>query len=345
DPDRKEAAAIVEQLFEPAAAEQASQLHNALLSSLLPAQEVSAATEPRLHLPFLQIYLQAHYEAYGAACTEHSIREMGDLNAVLQQHLRDLNDRIMNRIGKPDTDLPQEYPVVKLLKSFVSPVTDRAFRVSADELAAQAWPFQHQTPDGQVLTDLLVAEGVLIERGGYYQLTHPSLAGPISEFSIREDLLKKDFETSFQIWHQTQEMMESKLEENGGWWAQFRHMMGLATPVSLLSRGQVFSMKPYIEYILGTGDESLADKRAFWTRSKKNERKWRRRRNVILVVFALLASAFAVLSYVTKEQIDQRLTVQKQNTRLQKAGKTTSQVYKGTGEAWKAYHNDRTSAF
>lgn len=345
DPNREEAGSIVNDLLDGAPGSGKDAVVQAILSQfyLDETSVFDADSLQHMHLPYLQVYLQAYHNKFGDKLTHGNITALGDIDTALEQYLRDLNDRILKTHGHSVQDRLQEYPVVKYLKTYVSSLTGLAEKVPAGDLSnleTEIWIGDAQQ-DLVKISDALESEGILVKRGEYYALAHPSLAVPISNFNIREDLLKKDFETSFQIWSQA----KSKRSEDSGRLSGLRRVISLGSNENLLSRGQVFSMRPYKNYILAGGTEGLAAKKEFWNKSKRNERKWRRILIGVLILLLLLAVGVAIgmrMAYLEKKKA---LETEEKNAQLKKAGGITSKVYEGTGEAWKNYRNDRTSAF
>jgi WD40 repeat protein len=308
---------------------------------------VDVENEQRIHLPYLQMCLKAYQDHYGSQMNVGNMFAFGKIDEVLEQYLRDLNDRILQKFGITKLNsLKQEYPVIKYLQSFVSKMTGKAQKIKKADtasFAADIWIIDpSEKLDMDKLNAYLQEEGVIEEYGGNLFLAHDSFAIPISNFNIREDLLRKDFETSFNVWKEQGENIVAHQEGKSN---LFHKINAFLFPANLLSKGQVASMTPYKAYIIPAKEVERKKMKEYWTRSLRNVKKWNRIGLGLLMAGLLLAIGFAISFYQAYQNEKEALLNKEKAVKEEKENALKGKVYEGTGSAWNDYRNDRTSSF
>ncbi|GAA4278734.1 AAA family ATPase [Aquimarina mytili] len=241
------------------------------------------------HLPFLQVYLDRlykvdYYRTYGdqqlkdennillpLEFKEHEIKEFGSIEHVLENYIREINNKIIrNTNNKLNNKTQHKDSIIKFLRHFKTK-DDLKKRVPIQIEKENYYIIDNQKILNKIQTDIwedndpeyndtvseiineLKEKGILNVSTGYAELSHDIIAKVISNIRTEDDfrsLIKKDFISSFDIYEDT---------KNTG---------------DLLSAQQIERMNQCMSYIMNDDDaDRLKRKKQFLSDSIRESQK------------------------------------------------------------------------
>ncbi|MEW7292040.1 AAA family ATPase [Aquimarina sp. 2304DJ70-9] len=194
------------------------------------------------HLPFLQVYLDRlykidYYRTYGSDSSrnendtllplefkEDEIKEFGSIENVLENYIREINNKIIrNTDNKLNNKVQHKDSVIKFLRHFRTK-DDLKKRVPIQTVGENYYIINNQKTLNKIQSDIwhdnnleyndtvseiineLKEKGILNVSTDYAELSHDIIAKVISNIRTEDDfrsLIKKDFISSFDIYEDT----------------------------------------------------------------------------------------------------------------------------------------------
>ncbi|GAA4271503.1 AAA family ATPase [Aquimarina gracilis] len=323
------------------------------------------------HLPFLQVYLDSIYKVdYGRTYgetphqegylplefKEDEIKEFGSIEQVLENYIREVNNKIIrNTSNKLNSRTQHRDSVIKFLRHFKTkddlkkriPVkVERenyyviGNRKLLDKMQTDIWGNVSDADYNDTISEIiyeLKQNGILHLSSDkkigedYAELSHDIIAKIISNLRTEDDfrsLIKKDFISSFDIYDDTKQKAD------------------------LLSAQQVQRMQQCLDYIMDDdNDERLERKQQFFEasieESQKEERENKRlkRRLRLFFYYPFIITCLLGLSGALYFQNNKSSSLNKQLSEELETNELSIKIHKGIGYALRDYNVDKTSSF
>ncbi len=311
------------------------------------------------HLPFLQVYLDRlykvdYYRTYGDKPSrdndeylplefkEEEIKEFGSIEQVLENYIREVNNKIIrNKSNKLNDRIEHKDSVIKFLRHFktkddlkkrvpIQTEKDNYYVINnrkiSDKIQKDIWGEVNELEYNETISEIideLKEKGILKVStdqnlgADYAELSHDIIAKVISKIRTEDDfrlLIKKDFISSFDIYEDTQDTGD------------------------LLSTQQIDRMNQCLGFVMDDDNqERLKRKRDFFEKSveeshreelekKKLEKKLKR-----YVYYPFIITCLAIiLAAQLKEGWKDSISIK---------------IHEKMGESIRDYNVDRTSSF
>ncbi len=323
------------------------------------------------HLPFLQVYLDSIYKVdynrtYGEAPSqnkylplefkEEEIKEFGSIEQVLENYIREVNNKIIrNTSNKLNNRTQHRDSVIKFLRHFKTKddlkkripiqverdgyyvINDRKL---LDKIQTEIWGKTNDQEYNETISEIifeLKQKGILHlssdKKNGadYAELSHDIIAKIITNLRTEDDfrsLIKKDFISSFDIYEDTKQKAD------------------------LLSTQQIDRMKQCLDYIMDDDNvERLESKQQFFEASIKEsqkeeqEKKRLQRRLKLFFYYPFIITCLLGLSGALYYQNKKSNSLNKQLSDELETNELSIKIHKGIGYALRDYNVDKTSSF
>lgn len=300
-------------------------------------------------------------EAYGdyppIEFNEQEIREFGSIENVLEKYIREVNNKILrNASNMLNNRKEHNDSVIKFLRHFRAKndlkkripirLQDQMYVIDSEKISNKIqidiWGNTNDEEYNSTLSEIideLHQKGILNISTEHVELSHDIIAKVISNIRIEEDfrsLIKKDFDSSFDIYADTGEAGD------------------------FLTAQQINRMNENKDFIIYHDDVDLLKERTdFFTKSieesKKDElekekqnrkiKKYFNYSRVISVLMLLSLIALAIYFQRVNEAKDELSLANKLQKRQALINEVSKDIYKGTGDAFRDYKADKTSSF
>ncbi len=323
------------------------------------------------HLPFLQVYLDSIYKVdysrtYGETPSqdeylplefkEDEIKEFGSIEQVLENYIREVNNKIIrNTSNKLNNRVQHRDSVIKFLRHFKTKddlkkripvrvekddyyvINDRKL---LDKIETDIWGKVNDDEYNSTISEIiyeLKQKGILHLSSDkkigedYVELSHDIIAKIIGNLRTEDDfrsLIKRDFISSFDIYDDTKQKGD------------------------LLSAQQVSRMKQSLDYIMDDdNEERLERKRQFFEasieESEKEEREKKRlkRRLRLYFYYPFIITCLLGLSGALYLQNNKSNSLNKQLFDELKINELSIKIHKGIGYALRDYNVDKTKSY
>ncbi|WP_025740479.1 nSTAND1 domain-containing NTPase [Aquimarina pacifica] len=332
--------------------------------------KISDSGASSYHLPFLQVYLDRLYkidyqrtyrgnnqndiEYLPLEFGEEEIKEFGSIENVLENYIREVNNKIIrNTRNKLNNRIQHKDSVIKFLRHFKTK-DDLKKRISIRTENDANYVINDQTIANKIQIDLwgntddsynttiseiieaLKNKGILTVSTDhnlvidYVELSHDIIAKVINRMRTEDDfksLIKRDFESSFDIYEDTQDTGD------------------------FLSKQQIDRMNQYRSYILHDDDKETFDrKNLFFEASleesfkEEKEKKKQQRMFKRFVYYPIIITILLVLSgFLYKSNDDLKKSKIKLENKAKEDG-LAIKIHKNMSYALRDYNVDKTSS-
>ncbi len=332
--------------------------------------KIKGAGTSSYHLPFLQVYLdrlykidyqrtygdrpQNDYEYESLEFREEEIKEFGSIENVLENYIREVNNKIIrNNRNHLNNKVQHKDSVIKFLRHFKTK-DDLKKRIPIRTEQTINYVINDPSIETQIQIDLwgntseaynaTISEIIeeLKNRGiltvstdqnliiDYAELSHDIIAKVINRMRTEDDfksLIKRDFDSSFDIYEDT------------------------ADTGDCLSKQQIDRMNQYLDYILLDEDAQVQERKKLFfeasvEESNKEEREKIRQRRLLnrFVYYPIIVTILLVLSGILYKKNDDLKKTKKKLEYQAKIDDLTIKIHQKMSYALRDYNADKTSS-